>query len=88
MHYVSAKPCEIADHVHMVGASQDERTAFSLRPPQTGERILLARATEMMDGGRLVVMNFGIDEHGRYLGNTGGQNMFDRFLPSLAPAYG
>ena len=42
----------------------------------------------MMDGGRLVVMNFGIDEHGRYLGNTGGQNMFDRFCPSLAPAYG
>ena len=79
MHYVSAKPCEIADHVHMVGASQDERTAFAAQAAADWERILLARATEMMDGGRLVVMNFGIDEHGRYLGNTGGQNMFDRF---------
>ena len=79
MHYVSAKPCEIADHVHMVGASKDERTAFAAQAAADWKRILLARATEMMDGGRLVVMNFGIDEHGRYLGNTGGQNMFDRF---------
>ena len=30
-------------------------------------------------GGRFVCMNFGIDEKGRYLGNTGGHSMFDKF---------
>ena len=30
-------------------------------------------------GGRLVLYNFGIDEHGRYLGHTGGVSMFDTF---------
>jgi hypothetical protein len=32
-----------------------------------------------MSGGRLVLVNFGKDEAGRYLGNTGGVNMFDTF---------
>jgi len=79
MHYVSVKPCEITDHVHMVGANEAERAAFAEQAAADWERILLARASEMTTGGRLVVMNFGIDEQGRYLGNTGGQNMFDRF---------
>ena len=79
MHYVSSKPCEIAGHVHMVGANSEEKTAFAEQAAADWERILLARAAEMCVGGRLVVMNFGIDEQGRYLGNTGGQNMFGRF---------
>lgn len=33
----------------------------------------------MKPGARLVLVNFCIDEHGQYLGNTGGVNMFDRF---------
>ena len=37
------------------------------------------RATELKPGGKLVLINFGCDEQGRYLGNTGGVNMFDTF---------
>ncbi|MEL6421801.1 MAG: SAM-dependent methyltransferase [Pseudomonadota bacterium] len=79
MHYVSEKPCEISSHVHMVGAESEERAAFARQAGEDWERILLARAAELRAGGRLVICNFGIDEQGRYLGNTGGVNMFDTF---------
>lgn len=79
MHYVSQKPCEIKDHVHMVGASATERAAFAAQAASDWEAILLARAAEMRTGGRLIILNFGIDEQGRHLGHTGGQSMFDRF---------
>ena len=79
MHYVSQKPCEIKDHVHMVGASAPERAAFAAQAASDWEAILLARAAEMRTGGRFIILNFGIDEQGRYLGHTGGQSMFDQF---------
>ena len=79
MHYVSEKPCEIEDHVHMVGATLEERAQFSAQAAADWERILLARATELAPGGRFICLNFGIDEKGRYLGHTGGQSMFDNF---------
>ena len=41
--------------------------------------MLLARARELVVGGRLCLFNFGIDEEGRYLGHTGGVSMFDTF---------
>ena len=37
------------------------------------------RAQELKPGGKLVLINFGTDEQGRYLGNTGGTNMFNTF---------
>jgi len=79
MHYVSEKPCEISNHVHMVGAGGAELDAFANRAAKDWENILLARAKELAPGGRLVFMNFGKDEHGRYLGGTGGVDMFDTF---------
>lgn len=79
MHYVSEKPCEIQDHVHMVGASGPTLEAYAARAAKDWENILLARARELAPGGRLVFMNFGKDEQGRYLGGTGGVNMFDTF---------
>ncbi len=78
-HYVTAVPCHIADHVHMVGAAPAERAAYEARGAEDWERMLLARAREMKPGARLCLFNFGIDEQGRYLGNTGGINMFDTF---------
>ena len=78
-HYVSTTPCEIADHVHMVGATGDTRAAFEAQGARDWEAFLLARATELAPGGRLVLYNFGIDEQGRYLGHTGGVSMFDTF---------
>ena len=49
------------------------------RLPTDWERILLARAAELRPGGRLVILSFGKDEAGRYLGATDGVNMFDTF---------
>ncbi len=63
----------------MVGASGDVLAAYAEQAAKDWERILLARARELMPGGRLVFMNFGKDEEGRYLGATGGVNMFDTF---------
>lgn len=79
MHYVSEKPREIPDHVHMVGASGAALQAFADRAAKDWENILLSRAKELVPGGRLVFMNFGKDEQGRYLGGTDGVNMFGTF---------
>lgn len=53
--------------------------AYADRAKEDWENILVSRANELRPGGRLVIMNFGKDEKGRYLGNTGGVNMFDTF---------
>ncbi|MDC3018001.1 class I SAM-dependent methyltransferase [Paracoccaceae bacterium] len=79
MHYVSQKPCQIKKHVHMVGADLAEKRKFMTQAAEDWESILLSRAKELASGGRFVCMNFGIDEKGRYLGNTGGHSMFDKF---------
>ena len=79
MHYVSEKPCELTSHVHMVGASSEEQEKFRLQAAQDLDRILLARAAELIPGGRFICFNFGIDENGHFLGNTGGVHMFNQF---------
>jgi hypothetical protein len=78
-HYLSRNPCNISSHVHMVGANSAERVAYQEQGRVDWERMLLARSGELCLGGRLCLFNFGIDEAGRYLGNTGGVNMFDTF---------
>tara|TARA_Y100000590_G_scaffold451807_1_gene593852 strand:+ start:645 stop:1772 length:1128 start_codon:yes stop_codon:yes gene_type:complete len=79
MHYVSQKPCQIIDHVHSTGASQEEKEKFKVQALLDWESILISRAKELISGGRFICLNFGIDEQGRYLGNTGGHCMFDKF---------
>ncbi len=79
MHYVSEKPCQIKNHVHMVGANISERLQFEKQALKDWEAILLSRSKELVKGGRFICLNFGIDESGRYLGNTGGHSMFNRF---------
>ena len=78
-HYIVSNPCNITDHVHMVGASGEERVAYEAQGAKDWETMLLRRAEELKTGGRLCLFNFGIDEEGRYLGSTGGRNMFDTF---------
>jgi len=72
MHWLSRKPCNLTNHVHMVGATGAELAAFAEQGRRDWETILLRRARELASGGRLVLVNFGKDEAGRYLGNTGG----------------
>lgn len=78
-HYITAVPCAISDHVHMVGADAKERRAFEEKGAADWETMLVRRTEEMKPGARLCLFNFGIDQAGRYLGNTGGVNMFDMF---------
>jgi len=79
MHWLSRKPCDLTNHVHMVGATGAELAAFAEQGRRDWETILLQRARELAPNGRLVLVNFCKDEAGRYLGNTGGVNMFDTF---------
>ncbi len=79
MHWLSRKPCDLSDHVHMVGATGDELVRFAKQGKRDWDKILLNRSKELVSGGRLVMVNFGRDEEGRYLGNTFGVNMFDTF---------
>ena len=79
MHYVSERPCLINDHVHMVGSNEEEKQKFKNQALKDWETILLNRSRELISGGRFICINFGIDEDGRYLGNTGGHNMFNNF---------
>tara|TARA_A100001011_G_scaffold398605_1_gene503662 strand:+ start:2470 stop:3543 length:1074 start_codon:yes stop_codon:yes gene_type:complete len=79
MHYVSVRPCLIKNHVHMVGSSDNEKQQFKNQALKDWETILLNRSKELISGGRFICINFGIDEKGRYLGNTGGHNMFNNF---------
>ena len=79
MHWLSAKPCEITGHVQAVGAAGEELAAFAAQGCRDWETILCHRARELAPGGALVFANFCRDEAGRYLGNTEGVHMFDRF---------
>lgn len=78
-HYITGVPCAIPEHVHMVGASGDVRAAYEAKGAADWENFLNRRERELKPGGRLCLFNFGIDAQGRYLGNTGGVNMFDTF---------
>lgn len=79
MHWLSEKPGNISNHVHMVGATGSEQAAFATQAAQDWQNILLHRSRELVSGGKLVLVNFCRDENGCYLGNTGGVNMFDNF---------
>jgi hypothetical protein len=79
MHWLSAKVCNISGHVQAVGAKGEELRAFRQQAHNDWRQILLHRAAELKPGGRLVLINFGKDDEGCYLGNTGGVNMFDTF---------
>jgi len=79
MHYLSRMPCVISNHVHAVGASAPENAAFREVANKDWETILLQRSRELSPGGRVVLVNFCIDENGQYLGNTGGVNLFDTY---------
>lgn len=79
MHWLSQKVCNISNHVQAIGAEGSELQAFRRQAHSDWRQILMQRANELKPGGKLVLINFGTDEQGRYLGNTGGINMFDTF---------
>ena len=79
MHYVSQKPCQIKNHVHMVKSTNSEKLKFMKQAEEDWKKILTCRSKELKKGAKFICLNFGIDENGMYLGNTGGHSMFDKF---------
>ncbi|MBT6278183.1 MAG: SAM-dependent methyltransferase [Chromatiales bacterium] len=79
MHWLSRKPIDINGAVHSTSATGTQLDAFRAQARVDQERILVHRATELVSGGKLVLINFCRDEEGRYLGNTGGVHMFKTF---------
>ena len=77
MHWLSALPCPVSDHIHMAGARGEELEALRVRAWADWEDILLARACELKPGGRLMTVNLALADDGRHMGNTGGASMFD-----------
>ena len=77
MHWLSALPCPVGDHIHMVGARGEELETLRARARADWRDILLARASELKPGGRLLTVNLALADDGRHMGNTGGANMFD-----------
>ena len=77
MHWLSALPCPVADHIHMAGARGEELETLRARARADWRDILLARASELKPGGRLMTVNLALADDGRHMGNTGGANMFD-----------
>ena len=77
MHWLSALPCPVSRHIHMVGACGEELSTLRARARADWRDILLARASELKPGGRLMTVNLALADDGRHMGNTGGANMFD-----------
>ena len=77
MHWLSALPCPVSRHIHMVGACGEELSTLRARARADWQDILLARASELKPGGRLMTVNLALADDGRHMGNTGGANMFD-----------
>ena len=77
MHWLSALPCPVSDHIHMAGACGQELEVLRARALADWQAILLARASELTPGGRLLTLNLALGDDGRHMGNTGGANMFD-----------
>ncbi|RKO84533.1 S-adenosyl-L-methionine-dependent methyltransferase, partial [Blyttiomyces helicus] len=71
MHWLSRKPCDISTGVHATQASvARERDAFAAQAAADWDAILVARAAELVLGGRFVVANFTVSPDGEWLGHT------------------
>lgn len=78
-HYLTKPPCNISNHIHMVGAEGEERANFQEQGKLDWERFLGSRAFELKRNGTLCVVNPGIDKDGHHLGNIGGVHLWNIF---------
>ncbi len=85
MHWLEFAPGNIRDHVH-IAASQDEEAKALYRQKSHTDlvKILDHRQTEMQSGAYFLLVNFGINDNGQFLGNTEGVHMFDHFYSLLS----
>lgn len=75
MHWLSRKPCNIKNYIHMTGhldgrVTAEEKAAFAAQAAADFEQILLSRAAELVPGGQLVIVNFAVSDANHWLGHT------------------
>ena len=72
MHWLSTPslPFPLTQHLHHAALVDSPSTAIVSQAKRDWENILLQRGRELARGGRMLLINFCIDEDGRYLGNT------------------
>lgn len=79
MHYLSSMPGPLNDHLHPACSTDPSRNAFREQAIEDWQQILQHRASELATDGRLIFNILGVDEDGRFLGNTIGANLFDTY---------
>ena len=71
MHWLTTKPAEFSSVIHHTLCDEpSELQPYADQAAADWELILTERAKELVTGGRLVVLNFCVDEKGQYLGTT------------------
>jgi hypothetical protein len=81
MHWLSAKPGPCFGSCPRGRASESECASYRKQALSDWTMILLARARDLTPRGKLVLINFCVDERGRYLGNTAEANLLARAAP-------
>mmetsp|Transcript_24037 Transcript_24037/g.60900 ORF Transcript_24037/g.60900 Transcript_24037/m.60900 type:complete len:223 (+) Transcript_24037:622-1290(+) len=82
MHWLSFKPCDLPDALHITGAAEStEKDVFLAQSEKDWESILLHRSKELVKGGSFVLALFCVNDEGYFLGSTGrGRDMHSTFL--------
>eukprot|EP00658_Telonema_sp_P-2_P035464 TRINITY_DN25783_c0_g1_i5.p1 TRINITY_DN25783_c0_g1~~TRINITY_DN25783_c0_g1_i5.p1 ORF type:complete len:317 (+),score=98.80 TRINITY_DN25783_c0_g1_i5:261-1211(+) len=81
MHWLSRVPCNISNGIHHVQAEPEEAALYAAQAAEDWSNILVARGKELAAGGRMVIVNFCLDENGYHLGTTPNikRSMYDTF---------
>lgn len=80
MHWLKNAPQPIEDHLHIAASSDaSAQKAYGEKAHEALVDILTLRAKEMHKGAHFLLVNFGINERGQFLGNTREVHMFDTF---------
>eukprot|EP01043_Picozoa_sp_COSAG02_P033999 COSAG02_NODE_2352_length_9081_cov_37.519372_7_plen_411_part_00 len=71
MHWLTTKPTQFSSVIHHTLCDQpSELQPYVAQAAADWELVLVQRAKELVSGGRMVVLNFCVDENGQYLGTT------------------
>lgn len=71
MHWLTTKPAQFSSVIHHTLCDQpSELQPYIDQAAADWELVLVQRAKELVTGGRMVVLNFCVDENGQYLGTT------------------
>ena len=71
-HWISSIPCNIPNALHsaMLSTDDDIFQKYSKQAASDWNTILFHRSNELKSNGKMVIVNFCVDEYGQYLGNT------------------